>query len=44
MRRLVVVIVLVWVLLGIVALIAFNIGDSTPGDGRGDTIEQSAGT
>jgi hypothetical protein len=40
LRRVVVAVIVVWVLLGVVALIAFNTGDETPGGGRGETVEQ----
>lgn len=41
-RRVVVIVVIAWLLLGAVALVFFNRGDIVPGDGRGETIEQSS--
>lgn len=43
LKRLIVVILVAWLLLGAVALVLFNVGGTTPGDGRGDPIEEPAG-
>ena len=41
LKRVVIAVLVVWLLLGVVALVVFNAGDSKPGDGRGDRVEQT---
>ena len=43
LRRILLVLLLVVLVLGVVSFVFFSVGDSTPGDGRGDTVEQSLG-
>jgi hypothetical protein len=40
LKRVVVIVVIVWALLGVVSLIAFNRGGEAPGGGQGETVEQ----
>jgi hypothetical protein len=40
---LIVVIVIVWFVLVGISFVFFSLGDDQPGDGRGETIESSAG-
>ncbi|HEV2902199.1 MAG TPA: hypothetical protein VGW30_02955 [Gaiellaceae bacterium] len=40
LKRLIVVILTVWLLLIVAGLIFFSVEGEKPGDGRGDTIEQ----
>jgi uncharacterized membrane protein YdfJ with MMPL/SSD domain len=42
LKRLIVVVIVAWLLLVLVSFVFFDVGDSKPGDGRGDTIEQPA--
>ncbi|HET9324621.1 MAG TPA: hypothetical protein VFO03_12145 [Gaiellaceae bacterium] len=42
LKRLLVVILVVWAVLAVITFVFFSVGGSEPGSGGGDTIEQSA--
>jgi uncharacterized membrane protein YdfJ with MMPL/SSD domain len=43
LKRAVIVILAVWLLLVVVAFVFFSVEGEKPGDGKGDTIEQTSG-
>ena len=44
LRRTLIVLLVVVLVLGVVSFVFFSVGGSAPGDGRGETVEQSVGS